>query len=93
MLQSNRGIEVSPREYAGWQHEKEMLQLQIQHEQKIKELDLEVRKIEAQFASWLKLPITIIKLPVYVLLSIAYIVQSFKKEPKSVQQFWDFINH
>lgn len=92
-LRSNQGVEVSPREYASWQHEKEMLELQIQHEQHMKELELQVREIEARFASWLKLPIIIVKLPVYVLLAVAYIVQSFKKEPKSVQQFWDFLNH
>lgn len=93
MLRSSQGIEVSPREYASWQHDKEMLELQIQHDQRIKELDLEVRKLEAQFSSWLKLPILIIKLPVYVILACSYFVQSFKKEPKSTEALWDFLRH
>ena len=44
--------ELSPREWAIHQNEKEMLELQMGHARRMKELELEVEMVEARFKSW-----------------------------------------
>lgn len=72
-----------------YQHEKEMLELQLAHSEKIKAIDYEIAKLETKFNSWLKIPITIIKLPVYVVLGLGYVVSAFRKDNEPSDKFWE----
>lgn len=67
-----------------------MFDKQAQQVLAVKGLELEVKKLEAKWTSWLKLPITIIKLPLLVLLGIAYIVSMFTKY-EVPDEFWDML--
>lgn len=77
------GEQLTPREYETMAYEKEMFEKQAAYQ-------LELAKYEAKWSSWLKLPITIIKLPVYCLFAFGYIIAVAKgKEPS--ENFWKFI--
>lgn len=79
--------QLSPQEMA---YEREMFDKQTAFQLEVKKLELEVAKIEAKWASWLKLPSQIIKLPLYVLLGIAYIVSMITKK-EVPPAFWDLL--
>lgn len=79
--------QLTPAEMA---YEREMVDKQNAFHLEIKKLELEVTKIEAKWASWLKLPSQIIKLPLYVLLGVAYIVSMITKK-EVPKEFWDLL--
>lgn len=94
--------EITPRESLLHEWEKEIFEKQAAHEITMKQLELEIKRednrakielkrLEAKWASWLKLPSMVIKLPLYPILGIAYCVAIVKKRdpPKS---FWDLLN-
>lgn len=79
--------ELSPREWAEYNNQKVMIELQMAHAKEMKVLELEVTRLEAKWSSWLKLPVTIIKLPVYVLFGIAFCIAQITKQ-EMPEQFW-----
>lgn len=79
--------ELTPRELETMRHDKDILQMQIDHEHNKKRLDLQLAIVEAKWASWLKIPVTIIKLPLFVLLGVAYICSMFTKRDMP-EDFW-----
>jgi hypothetical protein len=93
---------MTPRESLAHEWEKEIWEKQAAHEITMKQLELaikradneakiELKKLEAKWASWLRLPSMIIKLPLYPLLGIAYIVAIAKKYEPS-KRFWDLLS-
>lgn len=83
--------ELSPREWAIYNNEKEMLQLQMDHARQIKELELEVQLVEARFSSWFKIPLLIILLPVKLLLVIPVVVYAIRGKD-SPEQLWKLLS-
>ncbi len=82
--------ELTPKEQSIYQHERQMYELQADHQKEIKRMDIELAKLEAKWSSWLSIPKTIITLPVLFLFGIAYcITVATKQEPS--QNFWDFL--
>lgn len=61
------------------------------HQQKMATTELEIRRYEASWTNILRLPITIVKLPVYVLFGIAYIISILTKQELN-DKFWSFID-
>lgn len=88
MLHPN-STETTPREFDAMNHEKEMSELNYAHIQRLKQMELEAAKLEAKWASWIKLPKTLLLLPVYCLMAIGYIVSSFREDNEPGQNFWD----
>lgn len=72
-------------------YEEMMFDKQAEFNIKIKEMELEITKLEAKWSSWLNLPKTIIKLPVYCLMAIGYIISSIRNHEVS-KDFWNFLN-
>lgn len=62
------------------------------HAEHMKEVDLEIRKLDVKLRSWFKIPILIIKLPVLILLGIAYIASVVTGHEIKGNDFWRFIN-
>lgn len=62
-----------------------------QHSEKMKELELEIRKLDVQWGSWLRIPVLIVKLPVLILFSVAYIVSVATGHEINSNEFWRFI--
>jgi hypothetical protein len=83
--------ELSPREWAQQEHDKEMYRLQAETQLKLKSMELEIAKLEAKWSSWLKIPVKIILLPVYCLMAIGFIITSFREDKEPGQNFWDFL--
>ena len=93
---------ITPREYTYLEADKEtnrlnrehlvrMKQLEIQLEMAKSSSEIELRKLEAKWASWLSIPKTIIKLPVLFVFGIAYCIYAAKNK-RPPKEFWDFIN-
>lgn len=94
--------EITPREIFLMDADKEANRLAMEHAIAMKSLELnlarenntaeiKLKELEAKWATWLKIPITIIKLPLYILLGLAYICSMFtrKEMPK---RFWDLLS-
>lgn len=82
--------ELTRREIQLQDFEKEMFDKQANHALDMKKLELEVAKIEARWSSWLKIPITIVKLPVYILLGIGFCISVAKNKELS-DRFWNYL--
>lgn len=72
------------------EHAEGMKRLEIQLQRDKNEAEIELRELEAKWSSWLSIPKTIIKLPVYVLLGIGYIVLCIRKQ-KPTEAFWKLL--
>lgn len=93
--------ELSPREYVLLENERDEARLVREHAAHLKQLEItlsrerneaeiELKTLEAKWSSWLRIPIIIIKLPLYLLLGIGYIVCSMRGE-EPPKKFWDLI--
>ena len=88
-----RGSEqLSPREWATYNNEKEMWTLQAEHQAHMKDKDIEVQKLEARWSAWFKIPLMIIKLPVLILFVIPMTVYAVTHQevPEFYKQFFRF---
>lgn len=82
--------ELTPREWAEWNNQKEMWELQAAHEIQVKKLEIEVQKLEARWSVWLKIPLVILSLPVRVLLIIPLSIYAAKKQ-EVPQEIWKLL--
>ena len=60
-------------------------------QERIRNAELELARIEARWLSWLRIPITVVKLPVYVVFGLAYCIAVARKHEPS-EAFWRFLN-
>lgn len=82
--------EISPREWAEWNHDKEVWEAQAAHQVHLKQLELDLARLEAKWSSWLRIPVTIIKLPILLVMSLAYCLSiGFGRELP--EDFWRFM--
>lgn len=71
---------LTPREYEEMAFQREMTEKAQIHAIQIKELDNEAAKLEAKITSWFKLPLTLLKLPLYLLLVIPLSIYAARKQ-------------
>lgn len=90
MLNPERRTTLTPKERAELDWEKEAARMQIDYAEKVKAMDLEVRKLEAKWTSLYKLPMAIIWLPIRFIMSFAIPISVITKKdlPK---EYWDFL--
>lgn len=81
---------MTDREKDQFEQEKEMAILNAEYTLKLKQAELDIVRLEAKWLSWLKIPITIIKLPVLIVMALGYIVSVARKQEPS-DKFWDFM--
>lgn len=81
---------LTPRESVIMEYEKEEARLAREFEIRMKELDIQTQKLDIKWASWLRIPILLIKLPVYILFGFAFIVTSITKY-ELPKDFWEFL--
>ena len=95
-------VMLTPKESILIEHQTEETRLAREHAVRMKELDLELarekyaaeielKKLEAKWNSWLRIPLVIIKLPVYILLSFGYWFDSIRGSEPS-KDFWKLFN-
>lgn len=76
----NQRNELTAREYELYNQQKEMFELQTAHAERIKRLDIEAAKLEAKITSWFKIPLTLLKLPLFILLVIPLSIYAGRKQ-------------
>lgn len=93
--------ELTPREHLLMEHEAEQARLVREYSLTAKQLELEIvreknraaielKRLEAKWNTWLRLPALIIKLPVFLVLGVAYIFAVCRKiEPP--KDFWNYL--
>jgi hypothetical protein len=93
--------ELTPREHLLMEHEAEQARLTREYSLTTKQLELEItreknraaielKRLEAKWNTWLRLPALVIKLPVFLVLGVAYIVAVIRKvEPP--KEFWGYL--
>lgn len=81
---------LTPRERAELDWEKEGTYLQAEYAQKIKEMDLEVRKLEVRWTQVFRLPQMIILLPVKLILAFAIPISVITKKDLP-PAYWEFL--
>lgn len=59
-------------------------------QERIRNAELELARIEARWLSWLRIPVTIVKLPVYIVFGVAYCIAVARKHEPS-DKFWQFL--
>lgn len=82
--------QVTPRETLLHEWQKEEFTLQSEHATNMKKLEIEHLKLESKLSAWYKIPITILKLPLYVLLGVGYVIHAIRKSEPS-DKFWEFL--
>lgn len=117
MIQTRRELSEADREQHA--NEIEAFKLQAEHTQKVKQMELdgrrlelqtrlesakasresqerirnaelELARIEARWLSWLRIPMTVVKLPVYIVFSVAYCIAVARRHEPS-DKFWQFL--
>jgi hypothetical protein len=94
--------QLTPKEHLLLEAEKEEARLSREHAITIKQLDLalakekyqaqiELKKLEAKWGSWLRIPIIIIKLPISLVLAFGYIFAVLRKHEPS-KSFWSLLS-
>lgn len=82
--------QISPRESFIMQHEAEEEAKNREFGIRMKELDIQQQKLEARWSSWLKIPLTVIKLPVFCIMALGYVVNAIRKIEPS-ENFWKML--
>lgn len=82
--------QLTARESVLMEYEAEQNKLAREFEITMKRLDIEAQTLETKWRSWLRIPITIVKLPLFLVLGIGYVVAVARgKEPS--QNFWELL--
>lgn len=81
---------LTPRERAELDWEKEATHLQADYALKVKELELQVKKLEARWSSLFRLPMAIIWLPVRLIMAFAIPISAITKKDLP-DKFWEFM--
>lgn len=82
---------MSPREYQQFEHDKEIMSLQMAHQKAMKAMELEVAKLETKFSVWLKIPLMLLLLPVKILLVIPVVVYAAKGK-EVPEKLWNLLS-
>lgn len=60
------------------------------HQNRMALIESDIRRYEASWTNILRLPVTLVKLPVYILFGVAYCISILTKQ-ELPQNFWDFM--
>lgn len=78
---------ITAREQMEWEREDRLLKEAQAHELKLKDIEVEVLKMEAKWSALLRLPIMLIKLPLLIVLGIGVCIAVARKHEPS-DNFW-----
>lgn len=90
MIERDNRAVMTPKEREEFEQEKTVAEMQTELTLKLKEMELEIAKIETRWSVLLKLPLAIVLLPVRLLLAVAYIVAVARKH-EPADNFWEFM--
>lgn len=90
MAMNNGGDTLSPREWAQFNNDKEVMERQMEHALRMKDRDIEVQKLEAKWTALFRIPVLIVKLPVLMILGVAFCIAVARKHELS-ESFWNYM--
>jgi hypothetical protein len=88
----NREPNLTPKERAELEWEKESTHLQVDYAQRMKELELEVKKLEVKWTQVFRLPQMVLLLPVKILASLAIPISVITKKDLP-DAYWEFMKY
>ena len=89
-LHANRTSELTAREYEQMQHDRQMFEEQAKLQIELKRLEVEAIKTDSRWNTLFVLPREILKLPVRILFSFAYIISMFTKKDMP-DNYWEWM--
>lgn len=81
---------LTPREAEQMSYEREGEKLQIEYGLALRDKEIELQKLQAKWSAWLRLPSLILKLPLLIILGLAYIVHAIRAIEPS-EDFWNLL--
>lgn len=82
--------QLTPREAETMRYEEEQEKRQMEYGAAMKDKDIELQKLESKWSAWLRIPITIIKMPFLIILALAYVVHAVRGiEPSD--NYWNLL--
>lgn len=82
--------ELTNREREEMEFQQQMFDRQAEHTQKVKAMELEVTKIQAKWSSLLRLPIIVVKMPLFIFMGVAYCIAVARRHEPS-EAFWNLL--
>lgn len=82
----NENISVAESTRHSWEEEDN--RLAREYDIKVRQMELDVLKIENRWSALLKAPLTIIKLPMYVIMAVGYCIAMARNHDVS-KEFWN----
>lgn len=83
--------QLTPREREEYEQEKELAQIQAHFQLEFKDRELVLRKLEARWSSWLRLPMALLWLPIRLVMALAIPISVITKK-ELPKEFWDFMS-
>lgn len=87
--------QLTPRESILMEYEKEENRLSREFALAMKEREIELTKFEAKWASWLRIPMTLVKLPLVfpwvIIVGIAYVISVYRNKPIDISMMWEHL--
>lgn len=90
MILTNSADNISPAESTRHSWDEEDKRQAREYDLQCRKLELDIIRTESNWNSFFKLPITIIRMPVYIIMAFGYVVAMIRGNEPS-QNFWDFI--
>lgn len=90
MITSLGGEDITPAESTRRRWDEEDSRLAREYDITIRKLELQVIKEQQKLDSWFKIPITIIKLPMYIVLGVGFIAAMIRKHDPGAE-FWNLL--
>lgn len=81
---------MTPRETMEHEWRVEEQRILQEHAVTMKRLELETAKLDIKWATWLKIPMAIVKLPVYMIMAFGYVV-AMARGKEVPDKFWDYL--
>ena len=81
---------LTQREIDEFEQQKEVTEIHAKYQIQLKELDLQVKKIEVKWSQVFRLPLAIVYLPVKIVFGLGYIAHAIKGTQPS-DKFWEFL--
>lgn len=82
--------EVTPRDRQEHEWQVEILDKQLDHQRQMQELTNELAEIETRITAWFRVPILLVKLPVFLIMAIAYCIMAIRGD-EADDKFWEYL--
>lgn len=82
--------QLTPREAYIYEYEKDQEIRNLDFTERMKDKDIELQRLQAKWSAWLRIPLIIVKLPLLIILALAYIVHAIRGIEPS-ENFWNLL--